>query len=63
MPAFANLSAVQRAGIAEYVLGGPDKELPGQAAPRPRSCPIASPGITNSLIPTDIQPLCRRGEH
>ncbi len=33
MPAFANLTPVQRSAIAEFVLGGPNKELQAQDAP------------------------------
>lgn len=51
MPAFANLSAEQRAGIAGYVLGSPDKELPGQAAPSAELMPYRFTGYNKFLDP------------
>ena len=50
MPAFPNLSSTQRSAIAEYVLGGPDKELGGQETP-PNVMPYRFTGYNKFLDP------------
>ena len=50
MPAFPNLSSTQRSAIAEYVLGGPDKELGGQETP-PNLMPYRFTGYNKFLDP------------
>ena len=50
MPAFPGLSAAQRNGIAEYVLGGPDKVLAGEEAP-PNLVPYRFTGFRKFLDP------------
>ena len=49
MPAFSALPTRQRIGIAEFVLGGPDKEIEGEAAPN--VAPLRITGLHKFLDP------------